>query len=577
MVIWNLDNLYKEEEKQGKIDNHRKLVEEFVVCKKELNENISPQRFIELLKKYEQLIVDATIFGARVGLKAVEDTTNSEYRKDEQEIDSLLTEEGNKLIFFMHFFKELSDNKANEIIDQAGEYTYFLTRARRARPHMRTESEEQIINLKDLSGEASLIAVRNIVVGKLRFPFRGKELLDPEITAKRISEDPEERKESYQSSLSVFKKQEDILGEIYKGICLDWYNESTEIRKYSSSIGARNFSNTISDEVVDLMLEVVKENADLFQEYFKLKSEIIAYENSRYHIYAPYVLKDKKEYGYEFCKEKTLEVYKNFSEESYELAKNIFDANHVHSDVVPNKRIGAFCYTYKKDEIPYIMLNHMDRLDDFQTMAHEIGHGIHGQLSKDKIELTFHASIGLAEVASIFGELLLTDHLLNEASAEEKKYLLFHNMDRYYATIMRQAYFALFEIKAHDQIKKGTTIEELHNTFHELHKQQFGPDMELPDEFAHEWLLMPHIFNSPFYVYGYAFANLIVLALFNMYKKEGKESFVPKYMDILRAGGDADVVDIMANAGFDITKREFWEGAFEEVKKDLEELKALVK
>jgi oligoendopeptidase F len=577
MALWNLDDFYKKEEKEQKIKEYLSSVEKFIRCKEELNESLSPKRFIQLLEDYENLNVQANILSSRISLQAVEDITNEEYRKEEQEMDALLTQEGNKCIFFMHFFKELSNEKAQTIISQAGNYTYFLTRARRAKPHTRTEAEEQIINLKDLSGESTLIDLRNILIGKMRFPFKGKDLLEPEIVAKRMSEDPQERIEAYQSSLQVYKQNEDLLGEIYKGVCLDWYNETTQIRKHKSSISSRNFSNTIPDEVVDIMLEVVQENISLFQEYFKLKANILGCENSRHHLYAPYILKDKKEYSYDYCKEKTLDVYKQFSEETYLLAKNIFDANHVHSEVIANKRPGAFCFSYKKDAIPYILLNHMNRLDDFQTMAHEFGHGIHGQLAKDKTEFTFHSSIGLAEVASIFGELLLTQHLLNDASEEEKKYLLFHTMDRYYATIARQAYYALFEKKAHEQIKKGTTVQELHTTFHNLHKEQFGAEMNLPDEFAHEWLLMPHIFNSPFYVYSYAFANLIVLALFNAYKREEKSVFVSKYLDILRAGGDSDVVDIMRNAGFDITKKEFWESSFEEVKNSLEELKQLIK
>ncbi|MEA3414154.1 MAG: M3 family metallopeptidase [Nanoarchaeota archaeon] len=575
MVIWNLNNLYSQEEKQDKINNYKTLVEEFVLCKDKLNENISPERFIDLLKNYEELKLQANIIGAKTGLKAVEDISNQNYRKEEQELDSLFTELGNKTIFFMHFFKELSDKKAEEIINNSSKYKYFLTRARKAKKYARTEAEEQIINLKDLTAN-SLSSIRDVVVGKMRFPFQGKKLSDSEISVKVMSEKSEEREEAYKSKLSVYEDNKNVLGEVYKGICLDWYNEIIKIRKFSSSISSRNFSNALSDEVVNVMLSVIKENNSVFQEYFKIKSEILNYKNSRYHLYAPYNLENTKTYSYDYCKEKTLEIYSNFSELTGQLAKNIFDENKVHSDLSPNKRSGAFCYSYSKDGVPFVLLNHTDKLEDLQTMAHEIGHGIHGQLAKDKTEFTFHSSISLAEVASIFGELLLTDDLLKEANDEEKKYLLFHNIDRYYATIARQALFAEFEKEAHEQIAKGTTVDDLSKLFFKLNKDHFGKNMDLPESFANEWLLMPHIFNSPFYVYSYSFANLIVLALFNTYKHENKDVFVKKYLKILSAGGDADVVDILANAGFDITKKEFWEGAFEEVKKDLEELKTLI-
>ena len=575
MVRWNLEDIYPKEETEQRINDYTKLVDNFISQKKELTKDISPKKFLDLVKQYEQITLEAHILSQRPGLQSVEDITNPQFRKEEQEMDSFFTEQGNKLIYFMHFFKDLPDEKAKEIISEAGKYEYFLKSKRKAKPHTRTTEEEKIINLKDLSGESGLSAIRDIVVGNLTFEFQGKKYNESELSPFCLSEKEEERKEAFTSLLGVYKDNKEILGEVYKNIALDWANETTKIRSYKTPISARNFSNDLPDEVVDTVLDVITEKRTIFQDFFKLKSELLGIENNRDNIYAPYILKDKKEYSYEEAKKITYSVFEEFSSEAFSLAKNIFEKDHVHSEVLPNKMGGAFCSSYGKDKIPYVMLNHMGKLEDVSTMCHEIGHGVHGQLAKDKTEFTFHSSIALAEVASIFSELLLKEKMMKTASEEEKKYLLIKELDGNFASILRQAYFVKFEMEAHEKVQKGVTVDELTNTYYSLLKEQFG-DTKVDEKYSYEWLRIPHIYNSPFYCYSYSFANLTVLALYNQFKIEGKESFVPKYLNILKSGGDADVVDIMGKAGFDITKRDFWEGAFNEIEKTVDELKDLI-
>ncbi|MGE0793293.1 MAG: M3 family metallopeptidase, partial [Candidatus Woesearchaeota archaeon] len=287
-----------------------------------------------------------------------------------------------------------------------------------------------------------------------------------------------------------------------------------------------------------------------------------------------FILKQKKDYSFEYSKELVLEVYKNFSDNFFNLANNIFEHQHVHSDSLKNKKSGAFCYSYDKDKIPFILLNHNNDLNSLFTMAHELGHGIHSSLSKNKTQSTFHPSIVIAETASIFGEMLLMDHLKNKASKEEKLYILFHHLDSLFSTILRQIYFTLFEIKAYDKILQGASIAELSEIYNTILTQQFN-DMEISEQFNFEWLRIPHIFESPFYCYSYAFGNLLVLALFKLYEKD-KESFVTKYTNILSQGGDEDVSEILIKSGIDISNQEFWESAFNKIEDYLTELETLV-
>jgi len=190
--------------------------------------------------------------------------------------------------------------------------------------------------------------------------------------------------------------------------------------------------------------------------------------------------------------------------------------------------------------------------------------------------MTYHSSLVLAETASIFSELLLTEELLKNSSKEEKKYLLFHHISSAFASILRQTYFVLFEIEAHKLISKGVSVDELNQKYYDLLKEQFGNEMNVPTIFKYEWLRIPHIYETPFYCYAYAFGNLLVFALYSKYLEEGS-SFVKKYLKILSSGGDADVEEILANAGIDVNDKSFWNGAFKKLEEDIIKLESLIR
>jgi oligoendopeptidase F len=196
-------------------------------------------------------------------------------------------------------------------------------------------------------------------------------------------------------------------------------------------------------------------------------------------------------------------------------------------------------------------------------MAHELGHAIHSMMAAQHSAFTFQASLPLAETASTFGEMMLTDKLLREESDESvRRELLFKQMDDAYATIMRQAYFAIFEQQAHEMIRKHASVDEISAAYFESLKQQFGEALDLSDEFRWEWVSIPHIYHWPFYVYAYAFGQLLVLSLYQQFKAEG-ESFKPKYLKILSAGGSEAPAAILQDAGVDIRSAAFWQSGFD--------------
>ena len=257
-----------------------------------------------------------------------------------------------------------------------------------------------------------------------------------------------------------------------------------------------------------------------------------------------------------------------------EMAERVFAEEHLDSEVRKGKRGGAFCLTALPDVTPWVLLNFQGRAEDVATMAHELGHAIHSMLASEHSLFTAHACLPLAETASTFGEMMLVDRLLEHETDESvRRDLLFRQVDDAYATIQRQAFFALFERQAHEMIEGGASVDELAEAYLDNLKQQFGDAMDVSDEFRWEWVSIPHIYNVPFYVYAYAFGQLLVLSLYQQFKLEG-ESFKPRYIKILSTGGSKAPVQLLSEAGIDVHNAAFWQGGFDVIAKLVDELEA---
>jgi oligoendopeptidase F len=439
-----------------------------------------------------------------------------------------------------------------------------------------SEAEEKIVNIKDVTGSGALTtlydAITNRYIFRLDVDGETKELTRGQLMAYVQGADPDVRAKAYQELYRVYGADGAILGQMYQTRARDWHNENINLRKFSSAISVRNLGNDIPDEAVDALLSVARRNTKIFQRYFKFKAKQLGVDKlRRYDIYAPVAKSDKK-FDYNDATKMVFDSFRDFDPRIAEMAQRVFDQEHVDSEVRKGKRDGAFCWSVLPEMTPYVLLNYQGRARDVATMAHELGHAIHSMLAAQHNTFTFQSSLPLAETASTFAEMMLTEKLLAEETDEAvRRDILFKQVDDAYATIMRQSFFALFEKQAHEMIQKNASVDELCAAYMENLKEQFGDSLELSDEFKWEWVSIPHIYHTPFYVYAYAFGQLLVFSLYQQFKAEG-ESFKPKYLKILSAGGSEAPAKILTEAGIDIRSAKFWQGGFDVLEKLVSEL-----
>lgn len=579
---WDLRELLLEpdgqdfKEKLDRLDDAVNLLEEL---RPGLSSDISIQNFLVALNHFKTVIELTTILSSYAYLWFTEDTQNRAALNFQGRLDQTLTEVSNRTLFFGLWFKDLPDSSAERLIAASGDEAYFLVSLRRFKPHALSERDEQIINYKDSSGMDTVIKLYDILTNRFTFNLevdgQTRQLTRDELSAFYRHPSPAIRQATYQELYRVYQDNAIPLSEIYASRVRDWHDEQILLRGYQEPISVRNLANDLPDSVVDTLLSVCRQNNGLFQRYFKLKAGWLGVERlRRYDLYAPLATIEKL-YSYEEGVQLILNAFQDFSPQVREAAERVFSAKHLDAQTRPGKRGGAYCLPVLPDLLPWVTVNYAGRARDVATLAHELGHAVHNIMASQHSVLVFQSPIPLAETASVFAEMLLIERLTkDETDPAIRRDILAYTIDDAWATVQRQAYFTIFERQAHQMIIAGEPTEKINATYRQLLVEQFGDAITLAEEFDWEWLSVPHLFDTPFYTYGYSFGQLLVLALYQRYKEQGA-AFLPGYLKILSYGGSASPEIIMQEAGFDIRSPEFWQGGYTILQKMISDLEAL--
>jgi oligoendopeptidase F len=544
-----------------------------------LSPDMDGEAFAGALKLVETFAEIANRLGAYGQLWFSEDTQNQGSLAFMGRMEQLLTEAYNRILFFNLWWKSLEDDAAERLLAYAGDMRYKLEQDRLFKDHTLAEPEEKIINLKDINGISAMVNLYDMITSKFVFELEvngeKKKLTRDELMVYVRNPAPELREAAYQEQFRVYEQEAAVLAQIYIHRVRDWANENLNLRRFTVPIAVRNLVNDIPDEVVSTLLDVCAEQSNVFHRYFKLKAGWLglpAGKLRRYDLYAPLSHKSDKKIAYGDAVEMVLDSFFQFSPVIGDHAHRIFKDGHIDAEIRPGKRGGAFCASILPGVTPWVLANYTGEPRQVATLAHELGHAIHGLLAADHSVLTFHSALPMAETASVFSEMLLTERLLAEESdPEARRDLLAEAIDDAYATILRQAYFVLFEREAHRLVTEGKTMDELNQKYLANLTQQFGDSIQVSDDFRYEWICIPHIYHTPFYCYAYSFGQLLALSLYQQYKEEGA-SFEPKLRKVLAYGGSASPNHILSEAGINMADPDFWRSGFKVVERMIDEL-----
>ncbi len=551
----------------------------FEQAREKLKPEMDEEEFLDLLVEFEGLNRELRKTGYYAELWFTEDTQNQNALAFKSKIEQISTQVANRVLFFSLWWKDVDEENAKRLMRNAGDYTYFLESERMFKPHTLSEREEQVINIKDVNGVGGLLTVYDMITNKYVFNLtvdgQEKKLTYGELTMYARHPDPELRAAVYQELFRVYKEDSAVLAQIYASRINDWRTEQVDLRHFATPIAARNLGNDVPDAAVDTMLEVCKKNASVFQRYFKLKAKWLGLNPMRRSdVYAPLAPVDT-DFPWEQGVTLVLDSFEKFSPRLAAEARTVFEAGHIDSEVRPGKRAGAFCASALPELAPFVQINYSGKARDVSTLAHELGHAIHARLASEHSALTFHSALPMAETASVFSEMILNERLLHDTDDPAvKRDILARIVDDAYATVMRQAFFAMFEKTAHEAFANNATIDEVRDMYWQNLKDQFGDSLEVQDDFKWEWIVIHHFYHVPFYVYAYSFGQLLTLALYKRYRAQG-EAFKPNYFKILSYGGSASPAHILEEAGIDMSSAEFWQGGFDVISEFIDQLEAL--
>ena len=534
-------------------------------------ESPAPEHLLRAIRDLESLQDDLERAGAYAGLLYASDTTRPEHRDLREKVELALIEIGNTTLFFELEWVAVPDEAAARLIDdpRLAAYRHYLRQARRMRPHILSEPEERLLNERDNTGPRAFGRLFTELLSTLIFPLdrdgRVESLTLSEILALVHEPDRNLRRRAHETLFDVLKRQSLVLTFVYDTLVQD-HLTIDRLRHFPDPMAARHLGNEIDAAAVDHMLAVTEANYSIAQRYFRIKARLLQLPRlAIYDQYAP-VGCDLPPCSFAEAQRIVLEAFQTFSPEFVATAQPFFDRHWIDAEVRPGKQDGAFCSSPGPSLHPYVLTNHTGNLRDVMTLAHELGHGVHGCLARKQTLFNYDTPLTTAETASVFGEYLVFDRLLSqEADPRVKLALLCGKIEDACATVFRQAVLTRFEQSAFAERTTGRfTAETLARLWLEANQRYYGDAVELSDAYRGGWSYIPHFIHSRFYCYSYVFGELLVLSLYRRYKEEGA-AFVSKYLALLSAGGSDTPEALLKPLGADFHDPAFWQKGFDEI------------
>lgn len=570
-VRWDLSDLYQgvdDPQIERDIAQTDARADAFAAAYRGRVQSLSAEELYRAIAEYEAIVEAANRLGVFAHLLWTTDAANPRYGALLQRLTEWEAQLQQKLVFFELEWVNAPDDFAQAMLTAPAlaHYRHWLEVTRRYQPHRLTEPEEKILAEKSVTGRSAWARFFSELMGNTRYPFDGEELTQAAILAKLYDPDRSVRQRAAQAFTDVLRQQLPTLTYIFNTLAADKASDD-RLRKFPSWISSRNLDNQVSDAVVEALIEAVTARYDIVARYYHLKRRLLGVDRLYdYDRYAPLPAAEGH-YRWEQARDMVLEAYGKFHPQMAEIAGQFFARSWIDAPPYPGKRSGAYSASAVPSVHPYVFMNFTGSARDVMTLAHELGHGVHQYLSREQGMLQQHTPLTTAEMASTFGEMLVfSDFMARESNPAVRLAMLAHKIEDTFATVFRQISMNRFEHAMHTARRTEGELpsERLSQFWLETQQAMFGDSVELTENYAIWWSYVPHFLQVPGYVYAYAFGELLVLALFARYRQEG-DSFAPRYLQVLRAGGSDWPEAILAPLGVDLTAPDFWQEGLREI------------
>ncbi|MBV9861491.1 MAG: M3 family oligoendopeptidase [Alphaproteobacteria bacterium] len=484
-----------------------------------------------------------------------------------------------RLLFFALEINRLDefDLEAKLAEPALAHYRPWLRDVRAFRPHQLGDDLEKLLHEKSVAGRAAWTRLFDETIADLRFPFRGRELTEPEALHLLSDREPEVRREAALTIGEVLGHHARTFALITNTLAKDKEVED-RWRGFPRPISSRNLSNFVEDAVVDALIAAVRAAYPrLSHRYYRLKARWFGVEEMPFwDRNAPLPEDEDRTIPWPEAQHTVLSAYRAFSPDLAAIGERFFASRWIDAPVRRGKAPGAFAHPTVPSAHPYLLLNYQGKVRDVMTLAHELGHGVHQVLAGAQGALMADTPLTLAETASVFGEMLTFRALLaRESDPRRRKIMLAGKVEDMLNTVVRQIAFCTFEIRVHDERREAElTPDRLSEIWLEVQRESLGPALHLDDGYRHYWTYIPHFIHSPFYVYAYAFGDCLVNSLYAVYE-EAPQGFAERYLDLLRAGGTLRYRELLAPFGLDAADPGFWSKGLGVIAGFIDELEAL--
>src|SRR4051794_18369247 len=491
-----------------------------------------------------------------------------------------------KVLFFELEWAALDDARADELLadERLGFARHYLEKARRYRPHLLSEQEERIVAEKSVTGRGAWTRLFSEVTSAItvRLPEVAQEGEDEggdvslEVALSKLqSPDREVRRASAEAITEGLQPGLRTRAFIFNTLMHDKAVED-RLRNYPTWLSARNLANEASDESVQALVEAVRARNDIPRRWYTLKAQLLGLDQLADYDRVASVSQDEAAVPWQEARSLVTDCYAGFSPELGGIVRRFFDKRHIDAPVRPGKRGGAFCASTVPELTPYVMLNYTARRQDVLTLAHELGHGVHGALAARQGILQMSTPLTMAETASVFGEQIVFGRLLAMAETPEARLsLLARSVEGAIATVFRQTAMNRFEELVHTA-RRGEgelSVERIGELWGESQEELLGDSVDITPGSLTWWSYVPHFMATPGYVYAYAYGQLLAMSVYRRYEEEG-DSFVPRYLELLAAGGSRAPEELARIAGLDLTDPAFWDSGIALVEEKLEAAEA---